>query len=297
MRVLVTGSGGTLAPPIIETLSNSGVEVIAASRNGTPNPPGSNATLATGDLATKKPAFNDQAIDVVVHLAGASSRRRGLDHHRDNCVATKNLAETSVDHGVRLIVFLSSTAVYGDRPSAAVGPTSPTNPSDAYGQSKLDAEFALSQATAGSETAVVVLRSAPALGETPTGGLALLNRAAEASLPVPRPRSRHRRSVVTATSLAQAVRAVVSRDWAGATVFTVADEWTPSACDLAARMSTDPDRSIRGFNLPAPAEWLLRRASRLATGADVLSPLLDDFVVEPCALAEATTWRPEPAPS
>lgn len=120
------------------------------------------ADLIEGDIlddAALDRAFSIRPVDVVVHLAALAGVRPSLRHpsryQRVNVEGTARVAEAAARHGVRRLIFASSSSVYGDGaapvpgapPSALARPSLETDPADAplspYAASKRAGELLL----------------------------------------------------------------------------------------------------------------------------------------------------------
>jgi nucleoside-diphosphate-sugar epimerase len=80
-----------------------------------------------------------QDADVVVHAAAALPMR-GSSVGDTNVAGTATVLAAAAEGGVRRVVFISSSVVYGIRADQPSNETAPTAPIDAYGASKLEAE-------------------------------------------------------------------------------------------------------------------------------------------------------------
>ena len=82
------------------------------------------AHLFEGDIRDKevlKNIFNTQKIDLVVHLAAKAGVRPSIDNPEEyydvNVNGTLNLLQAMKDHGVKKMIFGSSSSVYGNNES------------------------------------------------------------------------------------------------------------------------------------------------------------------------------------
>ncbi len=102
-------------------------------------------------LIENKPEDLDYTgVDCILHLAALVHQMSGAPEEKYfevNTELTKILANKAKEAGVRHFVFYSTVAVYGTHGSIdeeiVLTSNSPTNPKDAYGSSKLEAENAL----------------------------------------------------------------------------------------------------------------------------------------------------------
>lgn len=134
MKWLVTGAAGFIGSHLVERLLNDGESVVGFDNLST----GKTANLeevkaAVGDQAWKNftwiqgdienaeclPAAM-QGVQVVLHQAALGSVPRSIENplatHRANVTGFLNVLEAARQHGVRRVVYASSSAVYGDSP-------------------------------------------------------------------------------------------------------------------------------------------------------------------------------------
>jgi dTDP-glucose 4,6-dehydratase len=112
VKILVTGSQGTLGKPLVNELLSKGHKVV-----------GADLIHAPGDLRTDvaeyrqvERTFAEVKPDVCYHLAGEFGRINGNNYYeqlwRTNCLGTKNMIEACIKHDTHLI-FASSSEAYG----------------------------------------------------------------------------------------------------------------------------------------------------------------------------------------
>lgn len=148
MRVLLTGGSGFLGYHVARRLGEQGHQLALLDVQPLPGgvdageyPSGLDFFRAdVRDARRLSEIFEARAIDAVVHAAAALPLWPSRDIFETNVNGTRNVLEVALRHGVRRVVFISSTAVYGvperhpiceDDPLVGVGP---------YGQSKIIAE-------------------------------------------------------------------------------------------------------------------------------------------------------------
>lgn len=181
---LVTGGTGYMASHLIPALVERGWQVRTCARGKRPERLPEAVGYHSVDLA------GDESLDDVLagvshvfHLAGASSSRSSEEEMwRSNVGGTERLVEAARRAGVRRLVHMSSTSVYGEEVQLPVPVPEDVEPrpSRAYGKAKWGAEQAVWRA--GREgLAVVVLRpvSVYGPGNTKLLGSAVLDVAIE----------------------------------------------------------------------------------------------------------------------
>lgn len=112
MRILVTGSQGTLGKPLVKELLSRGHRVFGADLI---HAPGDYRTDVAEPRQVER-TFAYVKPDVCYHLAGEFGRINGNNYYeqlwRTNCLGTKNVIESCITHGTHL-VFASSSEAYG----------------------------------------------------------------------------------------------------------------------------------------------------------------------------------------
>ncbi len=88
-------------------------------------------------------------VDVVLHLAAFTSVpesfERRADCHTTNVVGTRNVLDACAQHGVRKLVFASTSAIYGELPDAPKSEAERPAPGSPYAVSKLEGERLLEE--------------------------------------------------------------------------------------------------------------------------------------------------------
>ena len=120
-KVLLTGATGFLGGYVIkELLEHEGLSVIAVGRN---EKRGSELESMSGlvcfakaDITDKeqlRSIFASEKPDYVIHTGALSSAwGKYEDFYNANVLATKNIAELCIEHGIRRMVYISSPSVY-----------------------------------------------------------------------------------------------------------------------------------------------------------------------------------------
>lgn len=159
MNILVTGGAGFIGSHLIQRLLNDGHSVVVIDNmNPYYDPALKHARLAQfkdrvifyeediADEAAVKQVFENHAVDVVCHLAAQAGVRYSLTHPlvygHSNYMGTLVLLEAARHHGVKHVVFASSSSVYGDSSAAPFKETYPCDqPVSIYASSKRAGEL------------------------------------------------------------------------------------------------------------------------------------------------------------
>lgn len=156
MKILVTGGAGYIGSVLTAKLLDSGHEVIVLDSliNGHKEAVDARAKFVSGDIADAvllKEIFSENTrIDAVAHLAGfievSESVKDPEKYFDNNYEKPKVLIEEMLAAGVKNIIFSSTAAVYGIPKEDLIKEAYPTEPINAYGESKLKLEqFLLEQ--------------------------------------------------------------------------------------------------------------------------------------------------------
>ena len=179
MRVLVTGGAGYIGSVITDQLVAGGHKVIVYDNlsKGHADAVNPDAALVEADLVdehTLKEALTVHRIDAVIHMAAASlvgeSMTNPERYYRQNVVASTGLLNVLVETGIKMIVFSSTAAVYGEPSRVPIVEDDQTAPSNTYGETKLAVEHALHWYNAAHAIRYVSLRYFNAAGATDRRG-------------------------------------------------------------------------------------------------------------------------------
>ncbi|MFO8034044.1 MAG: UDP-glucose 4-epimerase GalE [Candidatus Bipolaricaulota bacterium] len=151
-HILVTGGAGYIGSHTIKQLVRQGRRVVALDN------------LCAGhremvlcdefveadltDIAAVRQAFAYYRIGAVIHFAAHTAVGESVEdpekYYRNNIVGSLNLLRAMLERDVRMIIFSSSAAVYGEPLNIPIGEEHPTAPVNPYGRSKLMFEQMLS---------------------------------------------------------------------------------------------------------------------------------------------------------
>jgi UDP-glucose 4-epimerase len=179
MRVLVTGGAGYIGSVISDQLITDGHAVVVYDNlsKGHAYAIAADATFVEADLLddqTLRNTLADQKIDAVIHMAASSlvgeSMTKPGRYYVNNVVASVGLLNAVVDANIKMLVFSSTAAVYGEPDRQPISEDDHTMPSNPYGETKLAVEHALRWYHAAHDLRYVSLRYFNAAGATAQRG-------------------------------------------------------------------------------------------------------------------------------
>ena len=146
MSILVLGGAGYIGSHAVNQLVNKGYDVVVIDNllTGHRQAVHEKARFYEGDVRDKafvESVFAKETIEGVVHFAASSlvgeSVEKPLKYFNNNVYGMQVLLEVMQEHDVKNIVFSSTAATYGEPEVSPITETTPTNPKNPYGESKL----------------------------------------------------------------------------------------------------------------------------------------------------------------
>jgi UDP-glucose-4-epimerase GalE len=178
--VLVTGGAGYIGSHAVKALTRRGTRVVvydnltAGHRAAVPDA----RALVEGDIhdvPRVRAAIREHQVDAVMHFAAwlsvGDSVTDPSGYYRNNVFGALSVLDAMVAEQVRAFVFSSTAAVFGNPVETPIAETHPTNPINAYGETKLAVERALPHYDVAYGIKSVALRYFNAAGADPDGQL------------------------------------------------------------------------------------------------------------------------------
>ncbi len=143
-RVLVAGGAGYIGSHMVKALHRAGIEPCVFDNLETGHRDAVRyGTLVEGDLGDPDAldvVLKDGDFDAVMHFASyievGESVRRPDRYYRNNVTNTQNLLQAMRRHGVNVLVFSSSAAIFGEPVEVPIAEDHPKAPINPYGRSK-----------------------------------------------------------------------------------------------------------------------------------------------------------------
>ena len=286
--VALTGATGFIGRHLLRELPKRGYRIRVLLRRPTALPPEATGAVV-GDLARpQNMAAALAGVDAVIHSAGIAHAMSGVpqdDYRVLNTEATIGLARAAEKARAKRFVFLSSIrAQSGPTAAGVLTEQQEPQPTDAYGQSKLDAELGL--ARLGIDW--VALRPVLVYGPGVKGNMAALVRLARSPYPLPLAGLPAKRSLLGLDNLAAAIDTVLAAPEPLRRPLIVADPEPLTVADMIAAMREGLGRRPGVFPVPAA---LMEAAFRAMGRSEAFARLAGSLVASPAALRQLG-WVP-----
>jgi nucleoside-diphosphate-sugar epimerase len=156
MRVLITGGTGFIGSRLALRCAGRGDEVLVLAQENTEAESANREALESAGVELRLGSVTDpesvrramEGVDLVVHLAATQHEMNVPDEKFQavNVEGTRNVLDGAAEAHVRRVVHGSTIGVYG-KPNGVLDETSPVDPDNIYGVTKLEGErLALDQA-------------------------------------------------------------------------------------------------------------------------------------------------------
>jgi len=241
----------------------------------------------------------------IVHLAGrAHAKPEGRDDpgsecRRVNVDGTATLLDAAAAAGVRSLVFVSSVKAVASESDIALSPSTPPQPSDAYGESKLEAERLVRVAALRDGFHAPVLRLPVVYGPGMKANMAALFSAVSRGIPLPLASINNRRSFAYVGNVAAAIQSLIEPGETGSKIVYTSDEHDLSTPGLVKEIALALGRPPRLFHMPpallrgaGEAGGLLSRIAGLHFSSESVTAVIGSLFVDTSSLREMTGFKP-----
>ena len=165
MRHLITGGSGFIGNLVARRLRERGEEVRVLDLWSDPCRPLDIDFLQGSVLNREAVSAAMRDIDVVHHNAALVAQANAAGRYWTvNVQGTRIVAEEAVRAGVKAVIHLSTTAVYGIPPSSPITASTPLNPVEPYGRSKLAGEMQMKEICEENAIPLLTIRPRATLG-------------------------------------------------------------------------------------------------------------------------------------
>ena len=142
MNILITGASGFLGTHCCETLRQDNHNLLLVDTAPPDSAPGTpNCRFKQVDIRRKQDISElIRGMDAVIHAAAALPLWKQTDIFSTNVEGTRHVLSASLDHGIKRVIYISSTAVYGIPEKHPILETDRLMGVGPYGESKILAE-------------------------------------------------------------------------------------------------------------------------------------------------------------
>ena len=177
MAILVTGGLGYVGAHAVKVLVDRGEEVISLDNLVFGHREAAcGAEVVIGDIGDARlllEIFKSHKVEAVMHFAAFADVGESVsDPHKyyvNNISNSLTLLRAMIDHGVKVMIFSSSAATFGEPEVVPIPEGHPKNPTNPYGRSKLMLEEILGEYDRAYGLRSVSMRYFNASGADPTG--------------------------------------------------------------------------------------------------------------------------------
>jgi len=297
-NILVTGSSGFVGKSLIRSLSltNKYEKIYALNRRHSHTLPDMvQQLIATSEENVfSTPIPTD--IDVIIHLAGRAhilndNVQNPLEQFRAvNVDGTLQLARQALANKVKRFIFISSIGVNGAvTDKKAFDELDPPQPHADYAISKLEAEQALKELFANTNTELVIIRPPLVYAAEAPGNFARLLRLASTNLPLPFASLNNRRSFVALENLVSFIEACIEHPQAKNELFLISDNEVLSTQQLVISLRKGMGRNANLIYIP---QFLMKVGAICIGKSKLYEQLFLSLEVDASKARNLLNWNP-----
>jgi nucleoside-diphosphate-sugar epimerase len=293
-KVLVTGATGFVGRSLCQELLLREMDFIAMIRN--------ESSKSKLDCNVQRHAIESNQTNVldqvhtIIHLAARAHvmHETALDPLAEfravNVDATLKLAKDAVKAGVRRFIFVSSIKVNGEETFQTPFTAFDTpNPSDFYGQSKLEAELALKIFAQETGLELVIIRPPLVYGSQVMANFYRLMQITKLGFPLPFANVNNRRSLVSLGNLVDLLITCVTHPAAAHQTFLVSDDDDVSLTRLLQTIAKAMNKNLWLF--PVPIKLFQIMAAWIGKSA-AINRLFGSLQVDIRHTKQTLNWQP-----
>ena len=295
---MVTGANGMVGRHVCEQFTRQGMFVRAAVRSCL-NVPQAHETVSIGEIDGRTSWQSVlTGVDVVVHLAARVHVMNdhavdpAAEFHRVNVEATLNLARQAAVAGLRRLIFVSTVKVHGEStaPGKMFSEDDLPNPTDAYANSKWEAEQGLHIIAKETGLEVVIVRPPLVYGPGVRANFLALVRLVRRGWPLPFAMVKNARSLIALDNLVDFIGTCMTHPAAANQVFLVSDDHDLSTAELVSGIALAVGLPVRLFAVPV---WVLLLAGGLVGHARAMERLCKNLQLDISKARTKLNWRPK----
>ncbi len=293
MKLMLTGASGFVGSYLLQALADYSICVLGRVR-----PTGYEGEFFQSEIGPHQDYTEAlRGVDIVIHCAAKnhtmeSSGAAGLSVYRDiNSLGTLSLANQAASLGVKRFIFISTIKVLGESTSKSrpFNSTDKVNPSDAYSQSKAEAEEHLKKLALNSRMEYVIIRPPLVYGAGVKGNFGQLKRLVARGWVLPVGAIDNKRSMVALDNLVDLIKVCINHVAAANQTFLVSDNYDVSTAELVQEIGRAMHK--RAWILPIP-ERIIRLLARLIGKKAYADRLCGSMRVDISYTVQTLGWHP-----
>jgi len=293
VKVLVTGANGFIGSALCNQIRDASIELVGAVRQTDEID-----FISVGDIDGNTDWSSAlKGIDVIVHLAAKAHFLNQtsfdyLDNYRTvNTMGTINLAFQAKKSGVKRFIYISTAKVNGEHTNDRA-PYSIDDfpfPKDAFGISKMEAEYGLKELASTSSMEYVIIRPPLVYGQGVKANFSAMMKLASKNIPLPLGAINNKRSLVNLNNLVDLIMVCLGNPKAANQTFFVSDDYDVSTPYLLRTLISSVGRSPRVLSVPP---LLLKLFVRILGKKQVYDRLCSSFQVDISHTKNVLDWAP-----
>ena len=293
--ILVTGASGFIGRPLIKQLLKEGYKVIGLVRKR------SNyyrsklyEDFIIKDISEGFRNLKFDKIDIIIHLAAIThSKYNNYNIYKNtNVSGIKNIINFGIKANVKKIIMISSIKVNGEGfadNSSKYSESSPSNPEDNYGLSKLESENILIKQCVNNNISFVILRPSLVYGSGVKGNLLSLMKYIDKGIPLPLLNSNNRRSILSLNNLINAIIISLDDERANNNVFLISDDLSISPEDLYIAIAEKLNKKLYTIKInKILLKFLLWPLGKIK----LLEKISNSLIIDNTKIKEKLEWKP-----
>jgi len=277
MQVLVTGASGFVGQTLCQQLAAHDHAYTVVQREAL------------------DPACYSGAYDCMIHLAGRAHVMHDLATDIYQAYATVNIdytfkiAELARQLQIKRFVFLSSIKVNGEASAHPFTETDPPAPLDAYGQTKMEAEFILREFCTKHQIELVIIRPPLIYGPGVKANFKQLIKLCLLPIPLPLASLNNKRSFVSLDNLVDFIILCCTHPHAANQTFMISDDEDMTIAELIRTVRLANKQTSRLFPVPP---WLLKYLFKFIGKSGLTQRLLGTLQVDISKAKTLLGWQP-----
>lgn len=295
MKILVTGGTGFIGKFLLAELLKQGHFVRAAIRPSNKLASGVEVFEVAEANAPTDWVRALHGIDTLIHLVARTHilKETGEDtfklFRQVNVEVTRTLALAAVKAGVKRFVYVSSVKANGEGAERPYSEKDVSNPQDAYGVTKWEAEQVLHKISAETGMEVVIVRPPLVYGKGVKGNFAQMIQVLKKGYPLPLSSIRNLRSLIYVENLVDALILCATHPNAAGQTYLVSDGEDISTPDLLRELSYAMKKPVK---LLPFSSVLIRLAGQLLGKSGQVDKLMGSLQVDSSKIRLQLNWKP-----